>query len=63
MKGHQILLYAGLRLIHEQRKGLILKAIQKHLTAGKIVPAIEEALKGIKDSPNDSNLLLLLGDH
>jgi tetratricopeptide (TPR) repeat protein len=43
-------------------KGLVLKAIQKHLTAGKIVPAIEEALKGLKDSPNDSNLLLLLGD-
>jgi len=43
-------------------KGVVLKAIQKHLTAGKIVPAIEEALKGIKETPNDSNLLLLLGD-
>ena len=43
-------------------KGVVLKDIQKHLTAGKIVPAIEEALKGIKDTPNDSNLLLLLGD-
>ncbi len=43
-------------------KGVVLKTIQKHLTAGKIVLAIEEALKGVKDSPNDSNLLLLLGD-
>jgi tetratricopeptide (TPR) repeat protein len=40
----------------------ILKNIQKHLNAGKTKPAIDEALKGLKETPSDCSLMLLLGD-
>jgi tetratricopeptide (TPR) repeat protein len=43
-------------------KGGILKNIQKHLNGGKTRNAIDEALKGLKEMPNDCNLMLLLGD-
>ena len=43
-------------------KGGILKNIQKHLSTGKTRHAIDEALKGLKEMPNDCNLMLLLGD-